>query len=129
MRISFTLEVIKSERGRNETQNADFCFKSYKTSGKFTAHAHGARYRKSAFTLRDIGWSELPRRKPSGSNADFIAKMGIVEEEADESAYWIEMLIDTNLVKAALVTELLDESNQIVAIVVSSINTARNRKR
>jgi four helix bundle protein len=63
------------------------------------------------------------------SNADFIAKMGIVEEEADESAYWIEMLIDTNLVKATLVTELLDESNQIVAIVVSSINTARNRKR
>ena len=36
------------------------------------------------------------------SNADFIAKMGIVEEETDESAFWIEMLIDTNLVNSSL---------------------------
>lgn len=63
------------------------------------------------------------------SNPDFIAKMGIVEEEADESIYWIEMLIDTNLVKANLVESLLDEADQIVSIVVSSINTARGNKR
>lgn len=63
------------------------------------------------------------------SNADFIAKMGIVEEEADESEYWIEMLVEAVFVKAKQVDELLDEANQLVAIMVSSINTARGRKR
>ena len=55
--------------------------------------------------------------------------MGIVEEEADESAFWIELLVDTNSVKAELVADLQDEANQLVAIFVSSINTARGRKR
>ena len=63
------------------------------------------------------------------SNADFIAKMGIVEEEADESAFWIELAVDSALVKLDLVTDLLDETNQLVAIFVSSINTARGRTR
>jgi four helix bundle protein len=63
------------------------------------------------------------------SNADFISKMGIVEEETDESMYWIEMLIDVGLVKAKLVESLLNEANEILSIVVSSINTARGRKR
>jgi four helix bundle protein len=63
------------------------------------------------------------------SNAEFISKIGIVEEEADESMFWIEMLVDTELVKAVLVTELLDEAEQILKIVVSSINTARGKKR
>lgn len=63
------------------------------------------------------------------SNADFIAKMGIVEEETDESAFWIEMLVDTNLVKRELVAELLGEADQLTAIFVASINTARGRKR
>lgn len=63
------------------------------------------------------------------SNADFIAKMGTVEEEADESSFWIEFSVDTALVKADLVTDLLDEANQLVAIFVASINTARGRTR
>jgi len=63
------------------------------------------------------------------SNADFIAKMGIVEEETDESIYWIEMLVDAELVKAKRVESLLDEANQILSMVVSSINTARGGKR
>jgi four helix bundle protein len=63
------------------------------------------------------------------SQADFIAKMGIVEEEADEAAYWIELLIEAGLIKKDRVTSLLDEANQIVAIVVSSIKTARAHKK
>ena len=55
--------------------------------------------------------------------------MGIVEEETDESVFWIEMLVDTGLVKTALVESLLDEGNQLTAIWVSSINTARGKKR
>lgn len=63
------------------------------------------------------------------SNADFIAKMGIVEEESDESIYWIEMLVEAGIIKQKLVDNLLDEANQILAIIVSAINTARGRRR
>ena len=63
------------------------------------------------------------------SNADFISKMGIVEEEADESAFWIEFSVDTKMAAADRVANLLDEANQLVAIVVASINTARGRSR
>ena len=59
------------------------------------------------------------------SRADFAAKMGIVEEEADEIVYWIEMLVDCGLVKQNLVEPLIVEANEIVAITVSSIRTAR----
>ena len=62
------------------------------------------------------------------SHADFVAKMGIVEEEADETIYWIELLVESDLMKKERVVNLLDEANQIVAIVVSSIRTARGNK-
>src|SRR6267143_2761224 len=59
------------------------------------------------------------------SRRDFIAKMGTVEEEADETIYWMQMLIQTGLVQQSRLSELLDEANQIVAIIVASIKTAR----
>jgi four helix bundle protein len=62
------------------------------------------------------------------SRADFIAKMGIVEEECDEAIYWMEMLIEAGLVRRESLRDLVDEANQIVAITVSSIKTARARK-
>lgn len=63
------------------------------------------------------------------SKADFISKMGIVEEETDESRFWIEMLVETDLVKENLVAGSLDEAEQLTKIFVSSINTARGGKR
>ena len=66
---------------------------------------------------------------PLTLESDFIAKMGIVEKETDESVFWIEMLVDTKLVKRSRVENLLDEGNQLTAIWVTSINTARGRKR
>jgi len=62
-------------------------------------------------------------------NAEFIAKMGIVEEETDESAFWIEMLLDAEIVRIEKVSELLDEADQLTAIWVASIKTARGHKR
>lgn len=62
------------------------------------------------------------------SKADFIAKMGIVEEEADETIYWMELLVESNLVNKEQIADLVDEANQIVAIIVSSINTAKRNK-
>jgi four helix bundle protein len=63
------------------------------------------------------------------SIADFISKMRTVEEEADESIYWMELLIESGLISKDEVDGLLDEADQIVAIIVSSTKTARRRKR
>ncbi len=59
------------------------------------------------------------------SKADFISKMGTVLEEADESAYWIELLSDAGKVASAQSAPLHREANELVAIAVSSLNTAR----
>lgn len=54
--------------------------------------------------------------------------MSIVEEEADEAMYWMELLVESNLVSRERVAALMDEANQLVAITVSSIKTARANK-
>ncbi len=59
------------------------------------------------------------------SRADFVAKLCIVEEECDESLYWLEMLVETNHVKLVLVSELMKEGEEILAIIVASAKTAR----
>jgi four helix bundle protein len=61
------------------------------------------------------------------SPADFMSKMGTVEEEADESIYWIELLIAAKNVHAERVAWLVSEANEILAMTVASINTTRAR--
>jgi four helix bundle protein len=61
------------------------------------------------------------------SPADFISKMGIVEEEADETIYWMELLIESGLVQKLDILNLLNEVNQILAMTVASIKTARRK--
>jgi four helix bundle protein len=64
------------------------------------------------------------------SRAEFIAKMGTVEEECDESLYWLEMLAELELVNANRLTGLQREADEILSIVIASIRTARgNAKR
>jgi four helix bundle protein len=62
------------------------------------------------------------------SPAEFCAKLGIVEEEADESIYWMELLVEGQLVPERLLSNLVKEANEIVALVVASIKTARRGK-
>lgn len=62
------------------------------------------------------------------STADFISKMGTVEEECDESVYWMELLEESGKVKPAAVAGLRREGSEILAMVVASINTARARR-
>jgi len=59
------------------------------------------------------------------SKAEFRAKLGIVEEEADEAALWMEILIESGLVHEDLLSDLRREANEILSIVVASITTAR----
>lgn len=59
------------------------------------------------------------------SPADFIAKMAIVEEESDESAFWMDLLQEANRLKAGAALPLIKEANELTAIAVASIRTAR----
>ncbi|WJW70364.1 four helix bundle protein (plasmid) [Candidatus Chlorohelix allophototropha] len=63
------------------------------------------------------------------SAADVIAKLGIVEEEADETQYWLELIAEAGLVPLARITDLMAETNEIVAMTVASIKTLRNRQK
>ena len=59
------------------------------------------------------------------SQAEFIAKLGIVEEEADECGYWMELIIESGLMKNTLVKPLLQEASEITAIISASRRTAK----
>lgn len=61
------------------------------------------------------------------SKAEFIAKLGIVEEEADETVFWIELAADANLVKKEKIEMLLQEGKKICAIVTASRKTAKRK--
>jgi four helix bundle protein len=61
------------------------------------------------------------------SAADVIAKLQIVEEEADESIYWLELLVESGLLSADRLSHLLEETNEIIAMTVASIKTLRKR--
>ena len=61
------------------------------------------------------------------SRAEFIAKIGVVIEEADESAYWLELIIDGGLMEAVRVTPLLNEAGELTKIMTQSRVTAMAR--
>ena len=62
------------------------------------------------------------------STAEFVAKMGIVEEECDECIYWMEILAESGLMPIDRMADLMSEANELLAITITSIKTARKRK-
>lgn len=103
------IETIKLVEGLPRGRTADVLGKQILRSGTSV----GANYRAAS------------RAK---SKPDFISKMGIVEEEADETLYWLELLLAAKLVTQNQIQCLVTEGNEILAMVVSSIKTARRSK-
>ena len=62
------------------------------------------------------------------STADFIAKMGIVEEESDETLFWLELLEESELVSATKLAAIKQEANELITITIASIKTARRNR-
>ncbi len=58
------------------------------------------------------------------SRAEFIAKIGVVEEEADESCFWLELIIDSGLLTEERIRPLLSEAGELVAIMAASRKSA-----
>ena len=61
------------------------------------------------------------------SKAEFVSKMGIVVEEIDETVFWLELLVESEIVEYRKIQELLKEANELLAIFASSRKTARSR--
>jgi len=59
------------------------------------------------------------------SRPEFIAKLGTVEEEIDEALFWLELMVDSKLVSISRVEKLLKEANELTAIFVASLKTAK----
>jgi four helix bundle protein len=106
---AFTLNIISLVSGLPETRIFRVIGNQILRSGTSV----GANYRSAC----------RARSKP-----DFISKMGIVLEEADETAYWLELLTEAKLVPYDTVAGSIKEANEIVAMSVSSIKTARRKQ-
>jgi four helix bundle protein len=62
------------------------------------------------------------------SDAEFRAKLGICEEETDETIYWLELIIELGYIRASLLEKLINEANENLAIIVASIRTSRRKR-
>jgi four helix bundle protein len=103
------LEVIKMTESLPNTRAADIIGRQVLRS----ATSVGANYRAAC------------RAK---STADMIAKLGIVEEESDETLYWFELLVEAKIMPQELLAPLMKEADEITAMTVASIKTLRTRK-
>ncbi len=61
------------------------------------------------------------------SKADFISKLSIVLEETDESLYWMEIIDEDRIINSRLLTDLIKEAKELIAIFVSSLKTAKGK--
>ncbi|MCC6414831.1 MAG: four helix bundle protein [Opitutaceae bacterium] len=112
---------------------------------------HELKTRTKAFALRTIKMVEsLPKSMPADimarqvvraatsvaandraacrgrSKAEFVAKLGVVEEESDECCFWLEMIVDAGLLPISRLAELRKEADEQTAIFMSSLKTARD---
>ena len=103
----FALRVIQFCEGMPKDETSRILVRQLLRSGTSV----GANYRAAC----------LAKSKPS-----FISKMGDVLEEADESGYWVELLVDSGKTDQQKASPLINESRELVAIAISSINTAKS---
>jgi len=61
------------------------------------------------------------------SKAEFVAKLGVVLEETDETLYWLELITETDIIKPSRLAALMQENRELLAIFVASMNTAKGR--
>src|SRR3989338_138558 len=103
---TFGLNVIRLVEGLPSSRTADVIGRQLTRS----AASVGANYR-AACRAR--------------SQADFVSKIGMVEEEADESGYWLELLCETKIARNDVVANLLKEAGELTAIFAASEKTAK----
>ncbi len=107
---AFALRIIKLADALPRTRSADVIGRQILRSGT----SPGANYRAAC---------------RGRSNAEFVAKLGVVEEELDETLYWLQLLSESGLVPPRRLISLAGEAEELLAIIVASIKTARRSGR
>jgi four helix bundle protein len=107
---AFALRIIRLYCSLPKTTQAQVIGRQVLKSGTST----GAHYREAS---------------RSRSTAEFISKIEGGLQELDETAYWLELLVESRIVAGKLLTPLLEETNELIAIFTSSAITAKKRKR
>src|SRR5690348_1292367 len=102
----FALRIIRLTRALPRTRDADVIARQLLRSGT----SIGANYR-AACRAR--------------SRAEFVAKLGIVVEEADETIYWLELLVDSGSIGASRLEGLLGEAHELTAIFTAARHSSR----
>ncbi len=105
----FALRVIRMTQALPKTKEADVLGRQVLRSSTSVA----ANYRATG----------QARSKP-----EFISKLAVVLEEADETVFWLEMLADSGVIKPARLAALQQEANQLVAVFGASLRTAKNNR-
>ena len=105
----FALRIIKLFSSLPRTPQAQVIGKQILRSGTSV----GAQYREAC---------------RARSSSEFISKMQSSLQELDETSYWLELLVEAEIVTAAKLQELQTEANELTAIFVSSVKTAKSRK-
>lgn len=105
----FALRIIKLFRSLPKSSDAQVIGKQVLRSGTSV----GAQYREAC---------------RSRSDPEFISKMASSLQELDETAYWLELLVEGDFIKAEKLKSLQDETEQLIAIFVTSIKTAKSKK-
>ena len=106
----FALRIIKLFRSLPKSADAQVIGKQILRSGTSV----GAQYREAC---------------RSRSDSEFVSKMSSSLQELDETAYWLELLVEGEFVNGEKLKGLQDEAEQLIAIFVSSIRTTKARKR
>jgi four helix bundle protein len=105
---AFSLRIIKLYTSLPKSGEAQVIGKQVLRSGTSV----GAQYREAC---------------RSRSNSEFISKMQSSLQELDETAYWLELLVDGNIVKSEQLLELRKETEELISIFVASVKTARSK--
>lgn len=105
----FALRIIKMYRSLPKTEEAKIIGRQVLRSGTSVAANYRAVCR-------------------ARSKAEFIAKIGIVVEEADETVFWLELLVESEIVSTIKMKDLLQEANELLAIFAASQFTAKRNK-
>jgi four helix bundle protein len=104
----FALRIIKLVSSLPRTREANVIGYQIMKSGT----SIGANYREA---------------KRARSQADFVSKIGVCEQESDETIYWLELLSESGIVPAMRLKGLIDEASQLLAIFITSSKTAKRR--
>ncbi len=105
----FALRIIKLFRSLPKSSDAQVIGKQILRSGTSV----GAQYREAC---------------RSRSDSELISKMASSLQELDETAYWLELLVEGDFIKAEKLVDLQDETEQLIAIFVASLKTAKSKK-